>query len=65
MYKNQKNIPCNAIKTPKSKKFFEIIMLKKVNKIIDNVGNEIIVAFFNLRKKPSILKIFKIIYKNL
>ena len=37
---NQKKIPCNAMKRPKSKKFFETAILNKVNKITNKLGKE-------------------------
>ena len=37
---NQKKIPCNAMKRPKSKKLFETVILNKVNKITNKLGKE-------------------------
>ena len=51
VYKNQKKIPCNAIKMPKSKKFFETIILNNVNKITKKLGKEKIIIFLSLIKK--------------
>ena len=58
---NQKKIPCNAMKRPKSKKLFETIILNKVNKITKKLGKEKIIIFLSLIKKFDILKTFKII----
>ena len=38
VYMNQKKIPCNAMKRPKSKKLFETAILNKVNKITNKLG---------------------------
>ena len=46
---------------PKSKKFFETIILNKVNKITKKLGKEKIIIFLRLIKKFDILKTFKII----
>ena len=40
VYMNQKKIPCNAMKRPKSKKLFETAILNKVNKITNKLGKE-------------------------
>ena len=46
---------------PKSKKFFETIILNKINKITKKLGKEKIIIFLSLIKKFDILKTFKII----
>ena len=40
VYINQKKIPCNAMKRPKFKKFFETTILNKINKITNKLGKE-------------------------